>query len=133
MRPEGLRQLNISVTPSEIEPAQTQIYFTKFNLACEILQITQQLSFILTEEGFVLRASGADRYQPYGRAMVQAASRLLLSPEAVFNHVPSYALFVVEIVAMDSEHFLLYLSLLFYKCSILIFISKSILTRRKAG
>lgn len=58
MRPEGLRQLNIPMTPSEFEPAQTQISFTKFNLACEIQQITQQLSFILTEEGFVLRASG---------------------------------------------------------------------------
>jgi len=101
MRPEGLRQLNIPMTPSEIEPAQTRISFIKFNLACEIKQITQQLSFILTGEGFVLRASGADRYQPYGRAMNQPASRLILSPEAVFNHGSSHAIFVVEIVAME--------------------------------
>ena len=58
MRTKGLRQWNIPMTPSGIEPAHTQIYFTKFNLACEIQHITEQLSLFLTEERFVLKGSG---------------------------------------------------------------------------
>jgi len=103
MRPEGLHQLNIPMTPSEIEPAQTQIPFTKFNLACEIQQITQQLSFILTEEGFVLRAS--ERAQtdisltavPWLRRLDACFSL----QKAVFNHGSSHAVLVVEIAAME--------------------------------